>query len=165
MTARRVLLLATATFLIQGGSAITFAYPPMAAPPAPPAAPPLLAQAPPPPATDNPPSNDKTNDIPAPPWARDLNLSQEQRSRLKAIHDSARQEIDSLQQKLMSADQQLHSLLQSDASIQQLRQQHQVVQQLRQELDTQHFEILLAERQVLTSDQLAKLIQQFRQPR
>jgi hypothetical protein len=62
----------------------------------------------------------------------------------------------------MAAEQQLRSLLQSQASIQSLRQQHQKVQQLRQQLDDNQFDALLAERQVLTAEQLATVIQRFR---
>jgi Spy/CpxP family protein refolding chaperone len=103
-----------------------------------------------------------SNEIPAPPWARDLNLSAEQRSRLKAVDEQARQEGEMLHQKLMAAEKELRSLLQSNASIEQLRQKHREVQQLRQQLDDNHFEALLGERQVLNPDQLAKVIEQFR---
>jgi Spy/CpxP family protein refolding chaperone len=118
---------------------------------------PLLAQISPPAS-----SPDQPNEIPAPPWARTLNLTVEQRSRLKTVNEQARNEGEMLHQKLMEADNQLRSLLQSNAAIQQLRQQHQEVQKLRQQLDNNHFEALLGERQVLTSEQLAKVIQEFR---
>ncbi len=106
----------------------------------------------------------QTTEIPAPPWAWDLNLSAEQRSRLKTMNEQARQNGDQLHQKLIAAERQLQSLLQSNASIEQLRQQHHEVQKLRQQLDDNHFEALLAERQVLTKEQLAKVIDRFHRP-
>ncbi len=103
------------------------------------------------------------NDIPAPPWARNLNLTAEQRSQLQKVNENARQVGEKLHKQLMEADQQLRSLLQSNASIAQIREQYQDVQKIRQQLDNNRFEALLGERQVLTSDQLAQVIQQFKQ--
>ena len=149
MKIRYLLLLPAAVWLVQVGSAIASA-PSFHAPTAAPA----VAQ--------TSPASDRPNEIPAPPWARDLNLSAEQRSRLKTVNEQARQEGEALHQKLMEAEKQLRSLLQSDASLQALREQHQQVQQLRQQLDDNHFEALLSERQVLTPEQLAKVIQAVR---
>lgn len=102
-------------------------------------------------------------DAPPPPWAIGLNLSAEQRSRLQTIHQTARSEGESLHQTLSTAEQKLRSLLQSDASIELLRQQNQQVQRLREQVDNHLFDALLAERQVLTPDQLATLIRQIRE--
>ncbi|MBW4522635.1 MAG: periplasmic heavy metal sensor [Scytolyngbya sp. HA4215-MV1] len=142
MKLRYSLLFSVALLAIQVGSSIASAQSPLPDP----------AQTPP----------TTQNEIPVPPWARDLNLSAEQRSRLNTVHEQARQQGEPLQQKLMAAETQLQALLQSNASIEQLRQQHRVVQQLRQQLDDNHFEALLGERQVLTPEQLAKVIQMFR---
>ncbi len=139
------LLLPAALLLVQAGSTIaTTQRPSTQSTPTP-----TLAQA---------------NEIPAPPWAWNLNLSTEQRSQLKTVNDQARQNGDQLHQKLMAAEKQLRSLLQSNTSIEQLRQQHREVQKLRQQLDNNQFEALLGERQVLTSEQLAKVIERFRHP-
>lgn len=102
------------------------------------------------------------NQVPAPPWARDLQLNAQQRSQLQTIEQHARQKGEQLHQQLIAAEKQLRSLLQSQASIQQLRQQYQTVQQLRQQLDDNYFDTLLAERQVLTSEQLETVLQRFR---
>lgn len=105
--------------------------------------------------------SDQPNQIPAPPWARDLQLNTEQRSQLQAIQQQALQKGERLHQQLLEAETQLRSRLHSQASIQELRQQYQTVQALRQQLADHHFDALLAERQVLTSDQLATLIQRL----
>jgi Spy/CpxP family protein refolding chaperone len=151
MNVRHSLVLPTAVLLVQLGSAIASAQ----AHTTPAVSETLLAQVP---STET----DQSNQIPAPPWAKDLNLSREQRVRLKTINEQARNNGEMLHEKLMAAEKQLRSLLQSNASIQQLREQHQQVQQLRQQLDNNQFEALLGERQVLTSEQLATVIQQFR---
>ena len=110
-----------------------------------------------------PPAPPTANGIPDPPWARNLNLTAAQRSQLQTVYEKARQEGAKLHQQLMAADQQLRSLLQSQASIAQIRQQYQEVQKIRQKLDDNRFETLLGERQVLTATQLSQVIQQFKQ--
>lgn len=109
-----------------------------------------------------------TNPVPAPPaspWVQAVNLSAEQKERIAAIHKQAKQEVDKLHQELFAADQQMRSLLESNASIEKLRQQYQQIQQLRQQLANTHFEAMLAERQVLTSDQLTQVLRILRQQR
>jgi len=149
MKSKYLFLLSAAVLLVQVGSAIASAQPNSTTPTTR-----FFTESP---STT---ALEPSSEIPAPPWARDLNLSAEQRSRLQTIHQQAQQQGESLHQQLMAAEEQLRSLLQSDASIQQLRQQHQQVQQLRQQLDNHHFEVLLSERQVLTAEQLARLIQE-----
>lgn len=105
--------------------------------------------------------SDQSNQVPVPPWARDLQLNAEQRSQLQVIKQQAQQQGEKLHQQLMKAEKQLRSRLQSQASIPELRQHYQAVQQLRQQLDDNQFNALLAERQVLTSEQLATLLQRF----
>jgi Spy/CpxP family protein refolding chaperone len=58
----------------------------------------------------------------------------------------------------------MHSLLTSDASTDKLRQQHQQIQKLHQQLDDQHFETMLAVRQVLTPEQRQQLDKLMQQP-
>jgi Spy/CpxP family protein refolding chaperone len=63
----------------------------------------------------------------------------------------------------MEADKQMRLLFTSDASPEKLRKQHQTIQRLRQKLDNKRFEMMLAERQVLTTQQrtqLGKLMEQ-----
>ncbi len=156
-------LISTAALLVPVGSATAFAERPLAAPSALPAIAPFMAAAPLPPAPPPVTAAADAKDIPAPPWGRDLNLSAEQRSRLKTINEQARQQGEKLHEKLMDAEMQLRSQLRSDASIQQLRQLYQDVQKLRQQLDENHFEAFLGERQVLTATQLKQLIERARQ--
>ena len=54
------------------------------------------------------------------------------------------------------------SLLQSSASIAEIRQQRQILQPLHQQLDDNRFESLMSEREILTPEQLTKVIQFFR---
>lgn len=100
---------------------------------------------------------------PEPPWAKDLDLSDEQLDRIQAIHEQAIAEIEGLRQKLLKADRQMRSLLESNAAPEQLRQQHQQIQAIHQQLDSKHFEKMLAERQVLTPEQRAELAKLMRQ--
>lgn len=98
-----------------------------------------------------------------PPWAKEINLSSEQKAQIKQLHEQAKKDTESLRSQLMEADKQMRSLFASDASPENLRQQHQKIQGLRQKLDNRRFEMMLAERQVLTAQQrtqLGKLMQQ-----
>ena len=141
------LLLVTAALSIQFGSTVQ-----------------VFAQIPSHPTHTQPPNSDR-GEIPPPPWAKDLNLTLEQKSKLKAINERAHENGRLLHQQLMSSEQKMKSLWQSKASIDQLRQQHQQIQQLRQQIDEDRFESLLSERQVLTPEQLARTIEKFtRQP-
>ena len=92
-----------------------------------------------------------------PPWAKDLNLSTEQRDRIKTLHEQAKKDIEGVRQQLMEADRQMRSLLASDTSSDQLRQQHQQIETLHQQLDNKRFEMMLAEREVLTPEQRSQL--------
>ncbi|MBK1987446.1 Spy/CpxP family protein refolding chaperone [Sphaerospermopsis aphanizomenoides BCCUSP55] len=102
-----------------------------------------------------------------PPWTKDINLSSEQKERIKKLHEQAKKDTESLRSQLMAADQKMRSLFASDASPEQLRKQHQTIQGLRQKLDNKRFEVMLAERQVLTAQQRSQLgkLQQQRQGR
>ncbi len=143
MKCRYILLVPIALVLVQVGSAIAVAQPTRPTPDS---------------------QHNQPNEAPVPPWARDLNLSAAQRSQLQSVNEQARKNGAVLHQKLMAAEEQLRSLLQSDVSIEQLRQQYREVQKLRQQLDNNRFEALLGERQVLTSAQLKKVIERFRNP-
>ena len=96
---------------------------------------------------------------PEPPWARGLNLTTEQKERIKTIHEQAKTEIEGMQQQLMEADKQMRSLLATNTSTDDLRKQHQKITRLRQQLYNKHFETMLAEREVLTPEQLNQLTQ------
>lgn len=156
MTFQQVLLLSTAAVLVQVGSATALVQPNIDCPTSPDAIESLIAQAP--------PTDDKARETPEPPWARglNLNLTADQRSRLRSVNEKARKEGEALHLKLVEAEKKMLGMLQSSASIDQLRQQHQEVQKLHQQRDNSRFETLMGERQVLTPDQLAKVIQKFK---
>jgi len=99
----------------------------------------------------------EAGNLPEPPWAKNLNLSTEQRSRIQAIHQQGIKAIEEAQKRLFAADNQMRSLLESSVPLAQLRQQHQQIQALRQQLDNNHFEMMLAEREVLTPEQVIDL--------
>ncbi|OCR00467.1 hypothetical protein BCD67_25855 [Oscillatoriales cyanobacterium USR001] len=105
----------------------------------------------------------ESGNLPEPPWAKNLNLSNEQRSRIQAIHQQSIKGIEEVQKQLLAADNQMRSLLESSVPLEQLRQQHQQIQRLRQQLDNNHFEMMLAEREVLTPEQLMELKQLMQQ--
>ncbi len=67
-----------------------------------------------------------------------------------------------LHQKEREAEKKMLSLLQSSASIAEICQQHQIVQTLHKQLDDSRFESLMSEREILTQEQLIKIIQFFR---
>lgn len=106
-------------------------------------------------------------EAPEPPWAKEINLSVEQRQRIQAIHTQNKQDIDELRTKLVEAHAQMRTLMESEASLDQLKQQHQIRQALHQEIEGKHFTAILAERQVLTPEQraqIAQLMQRCRPP-
>jgi Spy/CpxP family protein refolding chaperone len=97
------------------------------------------------------------------PWAKEINLSSEQEAQIKQLHEKGKKDTKSLSSQLMEAHKQMRSLFASGASPEKLRKQYQTVQGLRQKLDNKRFEMMLAERQVLTAqqrNQLGKLMEQ-----
>lgn len=114
----------------------------------------VIAQFPPPPPLMG---EVQGGDIPDPPWAKDINLSQQQREQIKTIHLNTRKETEALHKQLFEADQKMRSLLGSDVSQEELKQQHEQIQKLHQQLDNKHFDSMLAERQVLTVEQRKQL--------
>ena len=115
----------------------------------------LIAQFPPPPP---PPMREvQGGDIPDPPWAKDVNLTTQQREQIKTIHLNTRKETDALHKQLFEAHQKMRSLLGNEVSQEQLKQQHEQIQKLHQQLDNEHFDSMLAERQVLTGEQRKQL--------
>jgi Spy/CpxP family protein refolding chaperone len=95
-------------------------------------------------------------------WTKDLNLTAAQQSQLQSIQAQSSQNRDTLYKSLTTADRKLLSLLQSQSPIPPLREQYRVVADLRYQLNEYDFEILMAQRQVLTPTQLAKVIEKFR---
>jgi Spy/CpxP family protein refolding chaperone len=112
----------------------------------------LIAQCPPPPMGEVP-----GGDIPDPPWAKDINLTTQQREQIKTIHLNTRKETEGLHKQLFETEQKMRSLLGNEVSQEELKQQHEQIQKLHQQLDNKHFDSMLAERQVLTVEQRKQL--------
>lgn len=159
MTIRYFLLLGTASLFLSIGNAMTGDSAPSTHDPTP-----AIAQLPPCPPPPPPLNTLAPGSDPEPPWAQALQLSSEQQQQIRNIHKQGIQNIQKLQQQLFAADRQLRSLFKRGAVIAQLRQQHQYIQTLRQQLDNNHFEMMLAERQVLTPDQRLQLDEGMPQP-
>lgn len=92
-----------------------------------------------------------------PPMFEQLNLTEEQQEQIRTLHEQTMATTESQRQQLQEAHEEMRSLLTSDASADELRQQHQDMQQLRQTLETQHFEMMLSIREILTPEQRAEL--------
>ena len=95
-------------------------------------------------------------------WERmmeELDLTSAQRSEIKDIREKYSSEDTSFKEEIKASRQKMQSLLASDASKSELRQQHQQMQNLRQKMGDRKFEAMLEMREVLTSEQRAKMAQ------
>ena len=88
---------------------------------------------------------------------KQLNLTPEQLQKLKAIRDRDLAQMRELSQKVRQANQELRKLLAGTESIDVIRAQHTQVMALQQELQKQHFERMLAMREILTPQQRSQL--------
>jgi len=86
-----------------------------------------------------------------------LNLSSEQSTQIEAIHDSKKQESETLHEQVKAQKEAMRDLFASDASDSELLQQHQEIQNLKQQIGTNRFEGMLEIRAVLTPEQKAQL--------
>ncbi|MGB7445013.1 MAG: periplasmic heavy metal sensor [Coleofasciculaceae cyanobacterium] len=83
----------------------------------------------------------------------ELNLSQEQKQEMEAIHFRNKDQIAQLQQELHQAQQELKELMTSSASTEEIRAKHKEAQNLQLQLGGLRFESLLAMREVMTQQQ------------
>lgn len=88
-----------------------------------------------------------------------LDLSDEQKAEIKAIHEQAKADTEDLRGEMREAKEAMKNLFANDASENQLRRQHQAVQNLHQELGTERFETMLKVRRVLTPEQRARMVE------
>lgn len=86
-----------------------------------------------------------------------LDLSSEQSSQIKAIHDRNKQENETLHEEVKAQKKAMGELFASDASESELQQKHQEIQSLKQELKAARFEGMLEIREILTPEQKAKM--------
>lgn len=94
-----------------------------------------------------------------------LDLTPEQSQNIEAIQNQSKTDTEALRSQMQTQHQKMESLLASDASTEQLRQQHQQVEKLHQQLDNNRFETMLRIREVLTSEQRAKIAELMEQHR
>ncbi len=92
-------------------------------------------------------------DMPSGKMLKQLNLSTEQLQKLKAIRDRDITRIRDLSQQLRQANKELRDLLASNDGSDVIRAKHTQVMRLQQELQNQHFERMLAMREILTPQQ------------
>ena len=96
-------------------------------------------------------------------WLQDLNLSSEQKQRLKTVRSQYRDQISTNDQELRQMRQELKSLLAESASADQVRAKYRQVEASRQKVSELRFESLLAMREVLTLEQRQKFAQHMQQ--
>ena len=111
----------------------------------------ILAQAP------NRPDRDENVNMPSGRMLKQLNLSTEQLQKLKTIRERDLVRIRELAQQSRQANKELRDLLAGSASSDTIRSKHDQVLNLQQELQKQHFERMLAMREILTPQQRSQL--------
>jgi periplasmic protein CpxP/Spy len=103
------------------------------------------------------PDRPESGDIPSGRMLRQLNLSTEQLQKIKAIRDRDLARIQELAQQSRQANTELRDLLAGSESSDVIRAKHNQALNLQQELRKQHFERMLAMREVLTPQQRSQL--------
>ncbi|PSB16318.1 hypothetical protein C7B65_22095 [Phormidesmis priestleyi ULC007] len=98
-------------------------------------------------------------------WLRDLDLKPDQMQKIQAIRRQSRDQIDRQRQEMQQAQQELRSLMASDASADQIREKYRQVKGVRDQLADAQFDSLLEMRQVLTPDQRRKFAERMQRRR
>jgi len=94
-----------------------------------------------------------------------LNLTDEQKSKVAAIRQKYQEKTQELRETLRSNEQELNSLLSNNASDREIRSKHQQVSRNRQEMSNLQFESFLEIRQVLTPAQRTEFSQLMQERR
>ncbi|CCI03851.1 Spy/CpxP family protein refolding chaperone [Microcystis aeruginosa] len=94
-----------------------------------------------------------------------LNLTDEQKSKVAAIRQKYQEKTKQLRETLRSNEQELNSLLSNNASDREIRSKHQQVSRNRQEMSNLQFESFLEIRQVLTPAQRTEFSQLMQERR
>lgn len=92
-----------------------------------------------------------------------LNLSQEQKQKLKDIHSQYKDTISQRKQVVRQATKELREMMAGNATANEIRTKHRQVQELRQQLEESTFDSMLAMREVLTSEQRQRFAQLMEQ--
>lgn len=115
-------------------------------------------------------ANPGAQDAPSPQkrgvgWLRELDLEPAQMQKIQAIRRQSREQIDRQRQEIQQGQQELRSLMASDASAEQIREKYLQVKRVREELADTQFNSLLETRQVLTPDQRQKFAERMHRRR
>lgn len=94
-----------------------------------------------------------------------LNLSAEQKQKMQAVRDRYKDQISQRMQAMRQARQELETMMSGTANTSQIREKHRQIMGLRQQFEEVQFESMLEMRDVLTSEQRAKLTQLMQQRR
>ena len=105
----------------------------------------------------NRPDRPESGDLPSGRMLKQLNLSTEQLQKLKAIRDRDLARMRELSQQARQANTELRDLLAGTQSSDVVRAKHNQALNLQQELRKQHFERMLAMREILTPQQRSQL--------
>ncbi len=106
---------------------------------------------------ENRPDRQSNADMPSGRMLKQLNLSTDQLQKLKVIRDRDASSIRELGQQSRQANKELRDLMAGTASSDVIRAKHNQVLNLQQELQKQHFERMLAMREILTPQQRSQL--------
>ncbi|MCY7276763.1 MAG: Spy/CpxP family protein refolding chaperone [Phormidesmis sp. CAN_BIN44] len=98
-------------------------------------------------------------------WLRDLNLTSDQMQKIQAIRRQSKEQIHRQHQAIQQAQQELQSLMMSDAPVAQIREKYRQVKTLREQLADTQFDSLLETRQVLNADQRRKFADRMQRRR
>ena len=98
-------------------------------------------------------------------WLRDLNLTPDQMQKIQAIRRQSKEQIHRQHQAIQQAQQELQSLMMSDAPVAQIREKYRQVKTLREQLADTQFESLLEMRQMLNTDQRRKFADRMQRRR
>ena len=101
-----------------------------------------------------------------PGWLRDLNLTEDQQTQLRAIKEKYQPQMEAKRSEGKAAREQMRQLMADpNTTDDQLRSQHQKMQQLRQSGGDLKFESLLEMRAVLTPEQRQQMVQRMSERR
>lgn len=88
--------------------------------------------------------------------AEELNLSKEQKAKIKDIHEKSREQRKAIHDKIKVAHDELNKIIKSDASDNDVKAKFNDLQTIKMELEASRFENILATRAILTKEQREK---------
>ena len=86
-----------------------------------------------------------------------LDLTPEQAEQIRTIQEQSRTTAAELKEQLQTQRQEMQSLYASDATAEEIRSEHQETEELASQLSSDRFETMLQIREILTSEQRAKM--------